>query len=50
MNVFRSHNHDVYTETVNKVALSGNDDKRVIVKNGVHTLAFGHYSIPTVIR
>jgi len=27
MNVFRSHLHDVYTEEVNKVALSAEDDK-----------------------
>ena len=29
MNVIRSHLHDVYTEEVNKVALSAEDDKRV---------------------
>lgn len=27
MNVIRSHLHDIYTETVNKVALSHEDDK-----------------------
>ena len=26
---FRSYNHDVYTEEVNKTALSANDDKRI---------------------
>ena len=27
---FKSYNHDVYTEEVNKIALSSNDDKRNI--------------------
>ena len=43
MNVFRSHLHDVYSEEINKVALSANDDKRIVLKDGVHTLAHGHY-------
>ena len=30
MNVIRSRGHEVYTEEVNKIALSANDDKRVI--------------------
>ena len=37
----------VYTEEVNKVALSAEDDKRVIMENGIHTLAYGHYSLKT---
>ena len=45
MNVIRSHKHDVYTEEVNKVALSSNDDKRYILKDGINTLAWGHYRI-----
>ncbi|XP_048587295.1 uncharacterized protein LOC125570163 [Nematostella vectensis] len=43
MNVIRSHKHDVYTETVNKVALSHEDDKRVICDDGIHTFAYGHF-------
>ena len=43
MNVFRSHGHDVYSEEICKVALSVNDDKRIIQNDGVHTLAHGHY-------
>ena len=39
MNIFRSKNHDVYSTTVNKVALSANDDKRIICKNKINTLA-----------
>ena len=43
MNIFRSHLHNVFSEEINKVALSASDDKRVIQKDGVHTLAHGHY-------
>ena len=43
MNVIRSHLHEIYTEEINKVALSANDDKRIILEDGVSTLAYGHY-------
>jgi len=43
MNVIRSRNHNITTETVNKIALSANDDKRVILEDGVHTRAIGHW-------
>ena len=42
MNVIRSHRHEVYTEQVNKVALSADDDKRVILEDHMHTLAYSH--------
>ena len=45
MNVIRSHRHEIYTEQVNKIALSSNDDKRVTLDDHVHTLAYGHYSL-----
>ena len=45
MNVIRSHLHDIYTEEVNKVALSAEDDKRVIMKDGIHTKAYDHYRL-----
>ena len=45
MNVIRSYKHDVFTEEVNKVALSANDDKRHILEDGINTLALGHYRI-----
>ena len=44
-NILRSYEHEVYTEEVNKVALSAEDDKRYILKDGIHTLAWGHYKI-----
>ena len=43
MNIIRSHQHEVYSERINKVALSREDDKRIILKDGIHTLAHGHY-------
>ena len=43
MNVIRSHKHDIFTEEINKVALSADDDKRIILEDGIHTLAYGHY-------
>ena len=45
MNVIRSHSHNIYTEKINKVALSGDDDKRIILEDGIHTLALGHFKI-----
>ena len=47
MNVFRSRKHDIYTETVQKVALSAIDDKRIICEDGVHTLALNHWRSKT---
>ena len=44
-NILRSYEHEVYTEEVNKVALSALDNKRYILSDGVHTLAWGHYKI-----
>ena len=44
-NILRSYNHEVYTEEVNKIALSAEDDKRYILSDGKDTLAWGHYKI-----
>ena len=44
-NILRSYDHEVYTEEVNKVALSALDDKRYILSDGMHTLAWGYYKI-----
>ena len=43
MNVIRSYKHEIYTETVNKTALSGDDDKRIVMKDRIRTMAYGHY-------
>ena len=34
---FKSYNHDVYTEEVNKIALSNNDDKRLQTFDRIRT-------------
>ena len=39
MNIIRSKNHEIFSMKVNKVALSANDDKRLICKNKIDTLA-----------
>ena len=39
MNIIRSQNHEIFSITVNKVALSANDDKRLICENKIKTLA-----------
>ena len=38
MNVIRSHGHIIYSEEVNKVALSRDDDKRTILDDGINEL------------
>ena len=48
MNVIRTHMHEVYTEQVNKIALSANNDKRVTLEDGMHTLAHGHYRLKII--
>ena len=45
MNVIRSHQHEIFSETVNKIALSANDDKRIILDDGISTLAFGNKTL-----
>ena len=44
-NILRSYEHEVFTEEVNKIALSALDDKRYILGDGIHTLAWGHHKI-----
>ena len=39
--IFKSYNHDVYTEEVNKIALSSNDDKRLQTFDRITTYPYG---------
>lgn len=38
MNTFRSVNHTMYTQKLNKICLYGNDDKRFQIRNSFKTL------------
>ena len=42
---FKSYNHDVYTEEVNKIALSNNDDKRLQTFDGITRYPYGLNSL-----
>jgi len=42
MDVLRSHKHTMYAETINKVALSAEDDKRIILEDGITTVPYGY--------
>ena len=44
-NIIRSYEHVLYTEEINKIALSAADDKRYLLKDSYDTLAWGHYKI-----
>lgn len=46
MTIFRSKKHYIYTQIVNKEALSHFDDKRYQIQNSYRTLAWGHKDIP----
>ena len=39
----KSHKHEIFSETVNKIALSADDDKRIILDDKVSTRTYGHY-------
>ena len=45
MNLIRNRKHELYTENVDKIALSAKDDKRIILGNKIDTLAYGHFLI-----
>ena len=39
---FISKKHDVYTENINKIALSNNDDKRIVSSNKITSYPYGY--------
>ena len=39
---FIRNKHDVYTENINKIALSNNDDKRIVLSNKVTSCPYGY--------
>ena len=39
---FKSKGHDVYTENINKIALSSNDDKRLITSDKITSCPYGY--------
>ena len=41
----RSFNHEVYSVCINKKTLNAEDDKRVILDDGINTVPHGHYMI-----
>lgn len=45
VNSIRSFNHQLFSISERKKALSSYDDKRVILEGGIHTLPYGHYSL-----
>ena len=45
MNILRSQKHEIFSMKVNKVALSANDDKRLICPNKIDTLALRRIKI-----
>jgi hypothetical protein len=44
-NLFRTNHHNVYTIEQNKLALSAYDNKRLILEDGINTLAWGNHKI-----
>ena len=39
---FTSKNHDVYMENINKIALSNNDDKRIVSSDKITSYPYGY--------
>ena len=41
---FKNENHSVYTENINKIALSCNDDKSTVAVDGIESYPYGYVS------
>ena len=39
---FKSENHEVYTDYINKIALSSNDDKRIVALDRITSYPYGY--------
>ena len=42
MNVLRSEDHEIYAQTINKVASISEDDKRIVLEDKIHTNSIGY--------
>ena len=49
MNVIWNHCHEIYTEEMNKIPLFSDDDKRVIMADEIHTIAYGHTNFKKIV-
>ena len=47
MKVIKQYKHKMHTFSIDKTSLSAFDDKRYILSDGIHTLAYGHKDLPT---
>ena len=45
--LFENNKHEIYTVNKHKIALSRDDDKRIVQADGITTLARGHVSRST---
>ena len=41
--MIRSHTHEIFAGTTNKITLSANDDKRIVQDDNLHTLVHRHF-------
>ena len=46
---FRSQFHNVQTVNFSRICLSAYDDKRFVLNDGIHTYAYGHYKLQSLV-